>query len=284
MENEKLTTDHREMRFARLSVLHRQFEDFASRLPTWRAVRVWERNLTVFRKYSLPSLVGPSIGEPLLYLLGLGFGLGTLVGTIGGMRYVEFVAPGMVMSSAMFAAAYECTYGSYVRMVHQKTYEAIITTPLSLEDVVAGDILWGASKGLFNGSIMLLVVGLFGLARSPWALAVPLIVALLALLFAGLSLVVAALARSFEFFNYYLTLIVTPMFLFCGVFYPLDSLPSWVQALAWYLPLTHAVTAARTLMLGQPSLHLLPPLLALLPPILLAYLLAARLIRRRLIH
>jgi lipooligosaccharide transport system permease protein len=67
--------------------------------------------MTVFRKYSLPSLVGPSIGEPLLYLLGLGFGLGALVGTVGGLRYVEFVAPGMVMSSAMFAAAYECTYG-----------------------------------------------------------------------------------------------------------------------------------------------------------------------------
>jgi len=252
--------------------------------PTWRAVRVWQRNLTVFRKFSLPSLVGPSIGEPLLYLLGLGFGLGTVVGAVGGMRYVEFVAPGMVMSSAMFAAAYECTYGAYVRMAHQRTYEAILTTPLSLEDVVAGEVLWGASKGMFNGSVMLTAVTLFGLSRSPWALGIPVIIALVALLFAGLSLVVAALARSFEFFNYYLTLVVTPMFLFCGVFYPLDSLPPWAQTVAWYLPLTHAVGAARTLMRGQPSPHVLVPLLGLLPPILVAYLLAARLIRRRLIH
>ena len=252
--------------------------------PTWRAVRIWQRNLTVFRKFSLPSLVGPSIGEPLLYLLGLGFGLGSVVGVVDGMRYVEYVAPGLVMSSAMFAAAYECTYGAYVRMTHQKTYEAIITTPLSLEDVVAGEVLWGASKGTFNGSVMLTVVALFGLTHSPWAMGVPVIIALVALLFSGVSFVVAALARSFEFFNYYLTLVVTPMFLFCGVFYPLDSLPPWAQSVARYLPLTHAVAAARTLMRGQPSLHVLAPLLWLLPSIGLAYLAAACLIRRRLIH
>jgi lipooligosaccharide transport system permease protein len=252
--------------------------------PTWRAVRVWERNLAVFRKYSLPSLVGPSIGEPLLYLLGLGFGLGTLVGTVGGERYVQFVAPGMVMSSAMFAAAYECTYGAYVRMIHQKTYEAIIATPLSLEDVVAGDVLWGASKATFNGTVMLLVVTLFGLARSPWTVAVPFVIVLLALLFASLSLVVAALAKSFEFFNYYLTLVVTPMFLFCGVFFPLESLPRWAQALAQFLPLTYAVRATRALMRGQPSPEACLPLLWLVPAILVAFLLAARLVRRRLIH
>ena len=253
-------------------------------LPTWRAMRVWERNLAVFRKYSLPSLVGPSIGEPLLYLLGFGFGLGTLVGTIGGMRYVEFVAPGMVLSSAMFAAAYECTYGAYVRMVHQKTYDAIITTPLSLEDVVAGDILWGASKATFNGTVMLVVVALFGLTRSPWSLAVPVVIALLALLFSALSLVVAALAKSFEFFNYYLTLVVTPMFLFCGIFFPLESLPRWARALARFLPLTYAVRAARALMQGRPGPDTLLPLVWLVPGIIVAYLLAARLVRRRLIR
>jgi len=252
--------------------------------PTWRAVRYWQRNLDVFRKYALPSLVGPSIGEPLLYLLGLGFGLGKLVGTVEGQRYVEFVAPGMVMSSTMFAAAYECTYGAYVRMIHQKTYEAIITTPLSLEDVVAGDVLWGASKGLFNGTVMLLVVSLFGLAPSRWTLAVPLVISLLALLFACLSLMVAALARSFEFFNYYLTLVVTPMFLFCGVFFPLSSLPAWAQELARFLPLTYAVQAARALMQGTPSPGTLLPLFWLIPPTIAAYLLAAHLIRRRLIH
>lgn len=252
--------------------------------PTWRAVRFWQRNLDVFRKYSLPSLVGPSVGEPLLYLLGLGFGLGQFVGTVGGQTYVEFIAPGMVMSSAMFAAAYECTYGAYVRMIHQKTYEAILTTPLSLEDVVAGDALWGASKGAFNGTVMLLVVSLFGLAPSGWTLAVPLVIALLASLFACLSLIVAALARSFEFFNYYLTLVVTPMFLFCGVFFPLDSLPAWARHLARFLPMTYAVRAARALMRGDPSAAALLPLLWLIPPTVAAFWLAARLIRRRLIH
>ncbi len=253
-------------------------------LPGWRAVRVWQRNLAVFRKYSLPSLVGPSIGEPLLYLLGFGFGLGTLVGTVGGRPYVAFVAPGMVVSTAMFAAAYECTYGAYVRMIHQKTYEAIFTTPLSMEDIVAGDILWGATKGVFNGTVMLAAVWLFGLSASPWAVAVPAVVALLALFFSALSLMVAALAQSFEFFNYYLTLVITPMFLFCGVFFPLDSLPRWARVAAGFLPLTYAVRATRSLMEGRPSLGTLLPVLGLVPAIIAASLLAARLVRRRLIH
>jgi lipooligosaccharide transport system permease protein len=252
--------------------------------PTWHAVRVWQRNLDVFRKYSLPSLVGPSIGEPVLYLLGLGFGLGTLVGTVGGRPYVEFVAPGMVVSSAMFAASYECTYGAYVRMVHQKTYEAILTTPLSLADVVAGDILWGASKGVFNGTVMLVVVCLFGLARSPWAVTVPLVLAPLACFFAALSLVVAALARSFEFFNYYLTLVVTPMFLFCGVFFPLKSLPGWAQSVIHFLPVAFAVEAARAMMRGEAVLRSFLPVLWLLPLTVATFVLAAWLVARRLVH
>ncbi len=252
--------------------------------PTLRAIRFWQRNLDVFWKYSLPSLVGPSIGEPLLYLLGLGFGLGTLVGRVNGEPYVQFVAPGMVLSSAMFAAAYECTYGARVRMLHQRTYEAVLCTPLSLEDVVAGEILWGASKGVFNGSVMLAIVAAFGLSTSGWTLAVPLVIGLVALLFASLSLVVAALARSFEFFNYYLTLVVTPMFLFCGVFFPLDSLPVWVQTLARFLPLTYAVRASRALMEGHPIPGDVLPLAGFIPPIIAGFFLAAGLIRRRLIH
>lgn len=252
-------------------------------LPSWRAVLVWQRNLDVFRKYSLPSLIGPSVGEPLLYLIGLGYGLGTLVGDVGGQSYPEFIAPGMVMSSAMFAAAYECTYGIYLRMSHQRTYDAILSTPLSLADIVAGDLLWGASKGVFNGSVMLLVVTLFGLVSSPWALAVPLVIALVSLLFACASALVAALARSWEFFNYYLTLVVSPMFLFCGVFFPLEGLPAWTQRLATFLPLTYAVRASRALMRGDPSAQLLLPLLWLVIPTALGFFLASALIRRRLI-
>jgi lipooligosaccharide transport system permease protein len=184
----------------------------------------------------------------------------------------------------MFAAAYECTYGSYVRMVHQKTYEAILTTPLSLQAGGAGDILWGASKGTFNATILLVVVSLFGLIQSPWAVAVPLVVALLACVFAACSLTVSALAQSFEFFNYYLTLVITPMFLFCGVFFPIASLPPWAQVVAQFLPVTFAVEAVRSLMRGQPTAGTLLPVLWLAPCALTAYLLAIRLVRRRLVH
>ena len=249
---------------------------------TWRAARVWQRNLDSFRKFVWGSLVG-SLGEPALYLVAMGYGLGTFVRPIEGMSYAEYIAPGLVVSAAMWAATFEATYGCYLRMIHQKTYEAILATPLSLDDVVAGDALWAATKGLANGLIMLGVVSAFGLLHSAWALLLLPLMALTALLFACLGILVAAVARNWEFFNYYITLVISPMFFFSGIFFPLSGFPDWVRAVGWLSPLTHAVSLAQALTRGTAPDHPVMGLLALVAPTAASFYVALALIRRRLI-
>ena len=250
---------------------------------TWRAVRVWQRNLDSFRKYLLGSLAG-SLGEPVLYLVAMGYGLGNFVGTIQGQSYAEYIAPGLVVSAAMWAATFEGTYGTYLRMIHQKTYDAILATPLTLDDVVAGDTLWAASKGATNGIIMLAVVSVCGLVRSAGGalLLLPLMV-LASVLFACLAVLVAAVARNWEFFNYYITLVISPLFFFSGIFFPLSNFPAWVQTIAALSPLTHAVSLAQALARGTAPDHPAVSLLALVVPTAASFCAALVLIRRRLI-
>jgi lipooligosaccharide transport system permease protein len=249
---------------------------------TRRAVRVWQRNLDSFRKYLVGSLAG-SLGEPVLYLVAMGYGLGNFVGAIGGRSYAEYIAPGLVVSAAMWAATFEGTYGTYLRMVHQKTYDAILATPLSLDDVVAGDALWAATKGMANGIIMLAVVVGFGLVRSPWAVLLLPLTALASLLFACLAVLVAAVSRNWEFFNYYITLVISPLFFFSGIFFPLTNFPAWVRDIGTLSPLTHAVALAHAMARGTPPEHPILGLTFLLVPAAASFYLALALIRRRLI-
>ena len=250
---------------------------------TWRAVRVWQRNLDSFRKFLIGSLAG-SLGEPVLYLIAMGYGLGNFVGAIQGQSYAEYIAPGLVVSAAMWAATFEGTYGTYLRMIHQKTYDAILATPLTLDDVVAGDTLWAATKGMTNGIIMLAVVAGFGLFRSAWGalLLLPLMI-LASVLFACLAVLVAAVARNWEFFNYYITLVISPLFFFSGIFFPLSSFPTWVRDLGALSPLTHAVALDKAFARGTVPEHPVLSPLALLIPAAASFYLALALIRRRLI-
>ncbi|HSS65756.1 MAG TPA: ABC transporter permease [Gammaproteobacteria bacterium] len=214
-----------------------------------RWLPVWRRNLRVWSKLAVPSLIG-NFGEPLLYLLALGYGLGALVGRIGDMPYMYFLASGIFCSSAMMTASFEATYSAYSRMAVQKTWEAIVTTPLDVIDVVLGEVFWAATKSLFSATAILLVAWALGAVNGALAvLAVP--VALLSgFCFAALAMVITALARSYDFFLYYSTLGVTPMLLICGVFFPISQMPAEIQALAWALPLTHSVALARPLITG----------------------------------
>lgn len=247
-----------------------------------RAWRVWQRDRDAFMKFYKVSLVG-TLGDPILYLLAMGYGLGRFLQQMEGMSYVEFIAPGLIISSSMFAASFECTYGSYLRMMYLKTYDAIIATPLTIEDVVAGDILWGTTKGIFNGMIMFLVVLAFGLIDSYWAIGMPLLIVLVSFLFASLSMITTAFVPGFEAFNYYITLFLTPMFFFSGVFFPLTKLPDWVTTLSRFLPLTYAVEVSRALVYGKPTWILVVGTLLLLIPALLFFYLALNLIKRRVI-
>lgn len=225
-----------------------------------RLFAVWQRNFLVWRKLAVASMLG-NFGDPFLYLLGLGYGLGLFIGEMGGIPYMAFLASGILCSSAMNTATFEGLYSAFTRMNQQGTWEGMLATPVRIQEVVAGEIVWAATKSLISGTAILIVAGLLGGIQAwdtAW-MALP-VIFLIGLAFAGPALVICTIAPSYDFFLYYFTLAVTPMFLFCGVFYPLDALPDIVQVAAQALPLTHAVALVRPLLtelpLTQPFLHL----------------------------
>jgi lipooligosaccharide transport system permease protein len=200
----------------------------------------------------------PSLFEPVLYLLALGLGLGGFVQLINGEPYVQFIAPALVAVSMMFSSFYECTFASFVRMYFQKTFDAIIVTPINIEEVIAGEILWGATKSLINSSIVLGVIFAAGLAPSPFILLIPPLSFLVGLLFSSIAMCFTAIVPNIDSFSYPNFLFITPMFLLSGTFFPITTLPSFLQLTAQlFLPLTNAVALTRALALGNIEFSLL---------------------------
>ncbi len=218
--------------------------------PSLRFIPVWRRNFLVWRKLALPSILG-NLADPMIYMLGLGYGLGTLLPEVGGMPYIAFLAAGAVCFSTMNSATFEALYSAFSRMQVQKTWEAILNAPLSLDDLLLGELVWAASKAALSGAAILAVAAALGLIASPLALWTLPLVFLAGLAFAALGLVMTALAPSYDFFMYYFTLFVTPMTLLSGVFFPVEQLPAAFQALSAVLPLSHAVALARPLFSGE---------------------------------
>jgi lipooligosaccharide transport system permease protein len=254
------------------------------RLPhaSLRFRHVWHRNRLVWRKLAVPSMLG-NLADPMIYMFGLGYGLGAMLPAVGGMSYIAFLSAGIVCSSTMMSATFESMYSSFSRMHVQRTWDAIMNAPVTLDDVVLGEAIWAASKATLSGAAVLLVATLLGLVQSALALWVLPLVFLTGLAFAGLGLVMTSLSPSYDFFMYYFTLAITPMMLVSGVFFPLDQLPAWLQALAQVLPLTHAVALARPLMTGEVPGGAVLHVLVLAAYALIAFYVALVLARRRLL-
>ena len=221
---------------------------------SWRAWRVWQRNFDVYKATWKVNFIPPLL-EPLLYLLAFGIGLGNMVPNIffegEKISYLVFIAPGIMATTIMNHSFFETTYASFVRMYFQKTYDAILSTPLMLEDVVMGEIVWGATKALMAGSIMLVIAGLFKLIVWPLSIAVLPIAFLAGMTFSSLGMCFTAVVKDIEMFNFPVFLFITPMFLFSGVFFPIDSLPQWAQYVAQMMPLTFLVSLLRNISLGH---------------------------------
>ncbi|MEX3934717.1 ABC transporter permease [Paraburkholderia phymatum] len=214
-------------------------------------IAVWRRNYLVWRKLALASMFG-NLADPMIYLFGLGFGLGLMVGHVDGVSYIAFLAAGTVASSVMMSASFESMYSGFSRMHVQRTWEAIMHTPLTLGDIVLGEVVWAGSKAVLSGVAIMLVAGALGYASFPSMLfALPVIV-LAGLAFASTAMIVTALAPSYDFFMFYQTLVLTPMLLLSGVFFPLSQLPPAAQLAAQLLPLEHAVALIRSAMLARP--------------------------------
>lgn len=252
------------------------------------ALRVWRRDMESWRKYYKASLVG-ALGEPILSLLAIGYGLGRFVDIDAGgasgatLGYAHFLAPGILASAAMNAASFEATFGSFTRMTEQKTYDAILATPIGIREVVAGDALWAASKATLSGTAVLLVAAGAGLVTSAWACLLPFVALLIGLVFATMGLVVSSRAQAYDFFTYYFTLVISVMYFFSGIFFPLASLPGWAQVVAWCLPLTHAVALSRACVSGAVGGAALVHLAVLLAVLAASYALAVRWVGRRLL-
>ncbi|MCC8969049.1 ABC transporter permease [Bradyrhizobium brasilense] len=260
-------------------------ESYATMMPAnaynWMAV--WRRNFLAWRKVALAAILG-NLADPITNLFGLGFGLGLIVGRVEGTSYVAFLAAGMVATSAMTSATFETMYAAFARMDAKRTWEAILSTQLTLGDIVLGELVWAASKSVLAGTTIGIVAATLGYAS--WLsifYAIP-TVALTGVVFASLAMVVISLAPTYDYFVFYQTLFLTPMVFLCGVVFPTSQLPGSVQNLAGLLPLAHSVDLIRPLMLEHDAGGIALHIGALCLYAVLPFFVSTALFRRRLLR
>ncbi len=215
---------------------------------------VWRRNLLVYRRIWAINFLPPLL-EPLFYLLAFGLGFSGLVSDVTWhgetLGFTQFFAPALVAATAMWQAYMETSYNSFVRMFYQKTYDALLATPLSLEEIIVAEIVWGATRSVIAAVLMLAVVAGLGYAPSWQALAVAPIALLGGLAFGAMGMATTSVTASIDMFNIPIFLVITPMFLFSGTFFPVDALPSWAAGLATLMPLYHLAELTRAACLGR---------------------------------
>lgn len=247
------------------------------------SMRFWpvlQRNWLVWRKLAVPAMIG-NTAEPLITLVAFGYGVGALVGSVQGLSYIEFLASGSVAASAAIAASFEALYSAYSRMAVQKTWDGIMNAPVGLDDIVFAEMLWAAAKALLSVGAIVGVIFVLGISRA-WTMLLALaVLGGVGVVFASIALVFNALAKGYDFFTYYFTLVLTPMTFLSGVYFPLEQLPAALQAVSQLLPLTAAVELVRPLVLGRWPARVMEPAAILAAYALLSYWAALVLTRRR---
>jgi len=240
-----------------MSIAPARLRDDDGLLGLWRrpraslpvSMRLWRRNMTLYRRSWQRNLL-PNFVEPLLYLVSIGLGLGLFVGEqILGVDYVVYIAPGLAAAAGMNGAVFEVTYNVFVKLRYYKLYDAVATTPLEPQDIALGELVWAVTRALIYGTAFLIVVTVLGYVRSPAALLAPAAILVIGAAFALLGMIITSLMPSIDFFSYFFTLFITPLFLFSGIFFPITVLPAAAQAVAWFTPLHHGVEIVRALVL-----------------------------------
>lgn len=251
---------------------------------SYRIYHVFVRNLVSYKRFVVPTFL-VSLIEPLFYLITFGIGMGAYMGYFGGKPYLYFLVPGVLVSSVMMSSTFECLYGTFVKMVHERLYDSLIATPVSAEDAVAGDIVWGAFRGLVSGTLMMLVAVAMGIfpVSIPSVLLLLVLMVFVGILFGSLAMIVTSISPSFDFFNYYTELVITPMLFFSGVFFPLDRFPAWMKSLSEFMPLTHAVRISRALFSGEYHAKYVWNFLVIFVLEVVAFAVGVRMMKKRLI-
>jgi lipooligosaccharide transport system permease protein len=221
-------------------------------LPRWSdgAFMVFRRDFLAWAKYYKSSII-MNFGEPLTNLLALGFGLGTYVAKMAGVPFIDFIAPGLLAVTAMNAVTFDMAFDGYDRLNENGVYQSMISSPLTVGQIVAGEYLWEGVRSLLYGAVFIVVLSALGLVHSWWALALPLPLFVTGIMFAAPALWVASRAKNHEQLFYYFTLFITPMYLFSGVFFPITHLPPVVRDIIVITPLFHVVNIVRALVLGH---------------------------------
>jgi lipooligosaccharide transport system permease protein len=247
-----------------------------------RLFSVWFRHMRVYTRNLISNGLPPFL-EPVIFLLGVGLGLGRYIASMDGAPFLVFLGTALPMTSAMFTSSYECTFGTFVRLEYQKAYDGMIAAPVTLADLFVGEILWAGTKGLFFSACVVVVLAGFGAIPLPMGLIAVPVGFLAGSMFGALGLLVTSLVSNINHFNFYFTGLLSPMFFFSGTVFPLDSLPKGLRPLAELLPLTHAVRLARDSALSRFSALLLVDLAVLVLVTVLAGYVAIRRLRRRIV-
>jgi lipooligosaccharide transport system permease protein len=211
---------------------------------------VWYRHYRVYFKNFIANAT-PAVLEPLFFQLAVGFGVGRYMETkFNGMEYGEFMTPGILGMTALYTASFEATHATYVRMQYQKTYDAMLATPLTRRDIFVGELLWCATKGFLYSAIVGVVLLLFGTIKSPWAVLIPVAGFFTAATFAGISFWVTSVVKNINQFQFYFTAFLTPLVYVSGLMFPVQELPYGLAWIAYSLPMFYVVETFRLIVSG----------------------------------
>jgi lipooligosaccharide transport system permease protein len=207
------------------------------------------REVTNFRSFWRSTTFSSTV-EPTIYLLAFGFGFGALVDSVNGLTYVEFVGTGTVATAVLFSSVFPSMFGTFVKYQFQRTYDAILAAPVDTEELVTGEALWIAARAGTYGCMPLLVAMVFGLDPSWGMLTVPFIAFLAGFGWASFGIFIAAVMKSIDNFSYVTSIVITPLFLVAGTYFPIDELPEWARVAANINPLYHCVQLVRHAVFG----------------------------------
>ena len=248
-----------------------------------RLYSVWFRHMRVYTKNLLSNGLPPFL-EPLIFLVGVGLGLGKYITEpMGGVKYIEFLGTGLLVTTAMFTSAFECSFGTFIRLEFEKVYDGMLAAPMTVNNLIVGEMLWAGSKGLFFSFAVLCILSVFGIITLPYGLLAPLVGFLTGVMFATLSLLVTSFVKTINHFNFYFTGFISPSFFFSGVVFPVENLPAFARPIAEIVPLTHSVRLVRAICTNSYRPGLLLDLLYIVVFILVVGFFAIRRLRKRLV-
>ncbi len=217
-------------------------------LGSSRAHKVLERDVLVYRHNW--TIIVTGFFEPIFYLLGIGFGLGTLVGDVGDIPYAAFVAPGLMATAAMNGALFEATFNLFFKLKYAKTFDAILSTPLGPSDIAIGEVSWALTRGLLYAIAFLMVMLVLGLVLSPWGVLMIPGALLIGLAAASVGMAATTFMRKWQDFDV-VTVVTMPMFLFSGTFFPISVYPDWLETIVELTPLYRGVHMLRSFSTGE---------------------------------